>query len=279
MATTIAKYVDGCMKIVEAKPAYVHGGSDLKECDCIGMSKYSFRINKVTFSTSGTNYSYRNQIDNARAISSASDLHVGDVVFKAYEPGQSGWDLPAKYQEGGSQYNGDLRDYCHIGTVKSVSPLQIIHMTSPTAKTDTKIGKWRFAGNWKKEYISDTPDPGPEPPEPEPPEPEQKIKRVWAESGTTVNMRKKPSKSAALVERVPIGSLVEVKKEQDGWSYISYQDQQRAVWYGWMMDEFLVDVDPPAPGPDLYTVFIPYMTKDQAQALVDHYSGAWMEKE
>ena len=86
MATTIAKYVDGCMKIVEAKPAYVHGGSDLKECDCIGMSKYSFRINKVTFSTSGTNYSYRNQIDNARAISSASDLNIGDVVSRRMSP-------------------------------------------------------------------------------------------------------------------------------------------------------------------------------------------------
>ena len=279
MATTIAKYIDGCQDIVDAKPAYKNGASDLNECDCIGMDKYSFRKNKVSFSTTGTNYSFRNQVENIREISSASDLKVGDVVFKAYAPGDKGWNLPAKYQQGGSGYNGDLNDYYHIGTVKSVSPLEIIHMTSPTAKTDTKIGKWRFAGNWKKEYISDTPDPGPEPPEPEPPEPEQKIKRVWAESGSTVNMRKKPSKNAALVERVPIGSLVEVKKEQDGWSYCSYQDQQRAVWYGWMMDEFLVDVDPPAPGPDLYTVFIPYMTKDQAQALVDHYSGAWMEKE
>jgi hypothetical protein len=165
-------FVEGCDDIYHAKPMYKNGASDLAECDCIGMDKYSFRKNGVKFSTTGTNWSFRNQVDNIRELKSADQLQVGDVVFKAYAPGETGYNLPAKYQQGGSAYNGDLNDYYHIGTVKSVNPLQIIHMTSPTAKMDTTLKNkgWDYAAQWKKDYISDySPEPQPEPqPGPEP---------------------------------------------------------------------------------------------------------------
>ena len=278
MATTIAKYVEKCNEVYEAKPAYVKGASDLKQCDCIGMDKYSFRENGVSFSTTGTNWSFRNQIDNAREISSASDLHVGDVVFKAYEPGESGYDLPAKYQPGGSGYNGDLRDYCHIGTVKSVSPLQIIHMTSPTAKQDTKIGKWRFAGNWKPQYISDSPDPGPEPTPPEPPTPEPDKAVVYADNGKPVKMRDKPSTGCDLYWNVLVGTILDVLAWGDIWSNVKGQTVD-GLHTGYMMTKFLKPVDEPEPSGDLYTVHIPYLTQAQAQALVKQYPGSWMTKE
>jgi len=282
MATTIAKYVEKCNEVYEAQPAYVKGASDLTECDCIGMDKYAFRKCDVPFSTTGTNYSYRNQIDNARAISSASDLHVGDVVFKAYEPGESGYDLPAKYQPGGSGYNGDLRDYCHIGTVKSVSPLQIIHMTSPSAKQDTKIGKWRFAGNWKPQYISD--DPGPEPtppgPEPEPPTPEPDKAVVYADNGQPVKMRAKPSSNCKLYWKVPCGTILDVLDWGDTWSNVRGQTED-GYQTGYMMRKFLKPVDQPDPVPSdaLYTVCIQKLTYDQAQELVKQYPGSWMIEE
>lgn len=244
MATTINKYVSKCEEVVRAKPAYMKGKSSLTECDCIGMSKYSFRENNVPFSTTGTNFSVRQQVDNLRKINSVSDLHVGDVVFKAHEQGESGWELDKypKYLPGGQYYNGDLRDYYHIGTVKSVSPLEIIHMTSPTAKIDTKIGKWGFVAQWKKEYISDTQDDDPTP-SPEPDEP--KHMTVYAENGNPVNMRMRPYLNAPLIERIPVGETVEWLKEDGAWAYIKY-----GYKYGWMLDCYLVDEYIPEPDPD-----------------------------
>lgn len=298
MATTVEKYVAACEKIVEAKPAYKLGASDLKECDCIGMDKYAFRVNKVSFSTTGTNYSYRFQVENKRKVSSAADLNVGDVVFKANAPGTPEWELPAKYREGGSKYTGDLNDYYHIGTVKSVNPLRIIHMTSPTAKTDTKIGKWEYAGNWKKEYISNAPEPEPMPdPEPEPgpdpePEPEIQLACVTSKNGKPVNTRKGPDETYPLSKagKIDCGALVEIlertnNKQGEEWCKIRWIDPQGAVWFCWMKADFLVPlvftdpVEPANPAAVTYTVHIPCLTFDQAQDLIDRYHGAWKTEE
>lgn len=221
------------------------------------MDKYSFRENGVTFSTGGTNYSVRKQIENFRSISSASDLRKGDVVFKKRAPGDAYYDLPPRYQNGGADYNGDLNDYYHIGTVYSVNPLKIIHMTDPSAKVDDKIGKWSCAGNWKSQFISDSPEPEPGPspepgPEPEPgpqptptPEPDPKVMYVYAENGKPVNMRKRANLNAALVDKVPVGTQIEwLKDNGSGWAYIRFGKK-----YGWMMEKFMVEEPTPAPEP------------------------------
>ena len=270
MPTTVEKYVAGCKEIVNAKPAYKLGASSLTECDCIGMDKYAFRKNGVKLTTTGTNYSARNQVDNLRVLNSVSDLSVGDIVFKANEPSDSGYNLPAKYKPGGAQYNGDLRDYYHIGTVESVSPLRIIHMTSPTAKTDTKIGNWGFVAEWKKEFISDSPSPAPEPsPEPEPqpePEPAKMTAVVFAPTGTTVNMRSSPKITSPLIEQVPIGKTVDVLEKGDEWSRVKWK------WYkGYMKNQFLIFEDTPQ---NWYTVTISCLTKEQADGLCSEYPNA-----
>lgn len=270
MATTVSKYVGKCQEIVDAKPAYKNGASSLTECDCIGMDKYAFRECGVSFSTSGTNYTIRNQVEDIHDVKSASDLSVGDVVFKYRKPGESGYDLPAKYKPGGNQYNGDTNDYYHIGTVKSVSPLQIIHMTTPTAKTDTKIGKWAVAAKWKPQFIKygeSTPSPAPsyEPtPEPTPEPPQEKDTAiVWSENGKPVNMRKRPSKAAALVERIKCGETVTVEMFGQEWCLITWRGKS-----GYMMTEFLI-----MPDTVLYTVEISHLTFDQVEALKGEYPG------
>ena len=290
MATTRAKYVEKCNAVYEAKPTYVKGQSNLDECDCIGMTKYGLRQNGVKFETSGTNYTFRNQVEDIREIHSESDLRFGDVVFKAYEQGESGWNLPAKYQPGGGEYNGDLRDYYHIGTVKSVNPLQIIHMTSPTAKMDTTLSKkgWDFVASLKKQYISDDgPEPDPPGPGPEPPEPVHEIARVWSENGKPVNTRKGPDESYPLSKagKIPVGDLVEilektVNKQGEEWCRISWQDQRRAVWFCWIKGCFLKPIEPEPPVPvQTWTVHIPFLTDYQAEALLKQYPGAWKTKE
>ena len=237
MSTTKEKFVERCEDIVKAKPHYELGSSDLHNCDCIGMVKYSLRKNNVSFTTSGTNWTIRNQVKNIRNITGANVLKVGDVVFKAKEPGETGYNLPSKYRKGGSGYNGDLKDYCHIGVVKSVSPLKIIHMTSPTAKTDTSIGKWKVAAELKDQYVSDgvTPAPTPTPePEPEPtPTTDQAI--VVSENGGYVKLRANPSTSCNLWDKIVPGTKATIITF--GYDWCKVDCGRRKGWY--MMTKFL----------------------------------------
>lgn len=140
---SVETYVSGVNQIYAEQPQYKLGcdGSD-GFCDCIGMVKGAIRRGGGDASgLSGTNYAARYTIRNFSCIPSVSALSVGDVVLKGRKPGESGYSLPDKYKD-----SGDLTDYYHIGTVTQVNPLQITHMTTPTAKRDTKLGKWAYYG-------------------------------------------------------------------------------------------------------------------------------------
>ena len=272
--TSAAIYISKVNEIYNEQPSYQlgHDGSD-GTCDCIGMCRGALVRAGVTGITNmrGTNAAARKTIKNFEAFSSASQLKLGEVVLKAYEPGESGYNLPAAYQPGGASYNGDLRDYYHIGTVTQLNPLEITHMTSPSAKKDTKIGKWRFHGQLP--WVDEGPGPDPDPPDPDPPS--QDEARVTAPTGTTVNMRKGPGTNYKLVERVPIGSLVKILKQGDDWCRCAYTDQRRATWCGYMMTKFLdFDIDP-GHVTQTYTVHVPFLTEEKANSLIRTYPGAW----
>lgn len=236
MSATRDKFIEACDEIVKAKPEYKLGCSDKKQCDCIGMVKFGLRKCGVTLSTTGTNWTMRSQVTNVRPITSANVLLPGDVVFKSRNPGESGYNLPAKYQKGGSAYNGDLTDYCHIGVVKSVSPLRIIHMTSPTAKTDTVIGKWKEAANLKSTYLDggSSDKPVVEPVEPTPCD-DTEYAVVTAEKGHWVKMRAEPSTKCRLYDEIVVGARVKIVARGYEWTKISYG--KRKGWY--MMTKFL----------------------------------------
>ena len=93
----------------------------------------------------GSNWAARNEAVELWKIDNVSELSVGDTVLKAYEPGENGYNLPERYAN-----DPDQRDYYHAGVVVSVNPLRIVHMTSPTAKTDKTLGRWRFAFLWRQ---------------------------------------------------------------------------------------------------------------------------------
>ena len=239
MPTTVELFVDKCGDIVKAKPVYTLGCSNTSKCDCIGMVKYGLRQNKVTLTTTGTNDTFRTKVDNIRQIKSVSDLKKGDVVFKCKKPGTSGYNLPAKYKKGGAGYNGDLTDYTHIGVVKGTNPLRIIHMTSPTAKTDSVIGNWKYAAELKPTYItySNSVPVTPEVPTPEPePVKEEQKAVVYSANGLPVKMRALPSVGCSLYETLPTGTMVIfVGTVNDTWSQISFGS--RKGWY--MMSKYL----------------------------------------
>lgn len=265
MPTTPGKFISKCEEIVQAKPAYKNGASSRKECDCIGMDKYAFRECNVPFSSTGTNYSARNQMRNFRRINSADDLTPGAAVFKARSPGDPHYDLPAKYQPGGAGYNKDLTDYYHIGTVASTSPLRIIHMTSPTAKVDTDWHKWDFVGLWDAKYITYT-DPGaPEDSGSDSGTSDPMYARTIAESGSTVNLRRSPSFAAPLLERVPIGSRVEVLTEGAEWTKVKYKGKT-----GYILNAFLQIEGTSA----VYIVTISGLSAEQVQTLRSMYKDS-----
>ena len=242
MKVAVDTFVGNALVIYEQNPTYEYGhdGSDGK-CDCIGLVKGALRMAGCNPSgLSGTNYASRYTIEGFSKIASTGQLKYGYVVLKGRPPGSDGYDLPDKYKPGGSSYNGDLTDYYHIGIVIQESPLKILHMTSPNAKIDTQLGKWGYVGTLPQVAYGSQPEPSPSPePTPEPEPGGDPVKAtVYAENGKPVNLRKSPSKSAALVEQVPVGSEVTVNMEGDEWCLITWKN-----YTGYMMTQFLLFED------------------------------------
>lgn len=139
-------------EIAAEEPSYRHGGSGTDgTCDCIGIIIGAIRRAGGQWrGMHGCNYAARAEMKDLKQIVSTGDLIVGEAVFRVYEPGQGGYNLPERYGPGGQSYTGDLRDYFHVGIVESVHPLRIRHMTKPRPKMDTSIDRWDYHGKLKK---------------------------------------------------------------------------------------------------------------------------------
>ena len=194
-----------------------HDGSD-GACDCIGLIIGAIRRAGGKWTgTHGSNWAARNAMDTLHAVADPGDLHVGQAVFKEAEPGQSGYNLPDRYKG-----DADTRDYYHVGVVRSVSPLEIVHCTGPGIVHDSKLGKWNYAG-WLRMVIRGN-DEGEAT--------GMQTAVVTAESGSTVNLRKTPH--GALEDRVPVGSTVQVLDTMDGWARVTVDGKT-----GWMDKRYL----------------------------------------
>ena len=216
---TMESFLRGVDAIAEEKPTYRlgHDGSD-GTCDCIGLIIGAIRRAGGEWNgTHGSNWTARNAMDTLHAVADPGDLQVGQVVFKAAEPGQSGYNLPDRYKG-----DADTRDYYHVGVVRSVSPLDIVHCTGPGIVHDNKLGKWNYAG-WLR-MVSLGNDEGEAT--------GMQTAVVTAESGSTVNLRKTPH--GALEDRVPVGSTAQVLDTMDGWARITVSGKT-----GWMDMKYL----------------------------------------
>lgn len=203
-------------------------------CDCIGLIIGAIRRMGLKWTgIHGSNWAARKEFQTLKKINSVSDLERGDVVLKGCAPGTKGWDLPKRYQKGGKYYNGDLTDYYHAGVVESVNPLRIRHMSSKMT-LDTKLGKWNYHG--KLNLLVKMAGGSVTTPTIEPDTPTAGVKAVVvAESGGTVNMRKKPSTAVwNVIARVPLGTTVEIIEPGESWATIRYGGKT-----GYMMAKFL----------------------------------------
>lgn len=206
--------------IATERPSYELGedGSNGK-CDCIGLVIGAIRRSGGSWDgIHGTNYTARSAVDYIDRVSSPTDLTVGELVFKARDPGENGYNLPSRYDK-----IPDQRDYYHVGVVTSVSPLVITHCTSPGGiKEDTKLGAWKYRA-WCSEV-------------------EQKEDEIFmpypmivtATSGKTVNMRERPDLSAPLVRKIELGETVTVIGVTGEWAKCTYGN-----YTGYIMSKYL----------------------------------------
>ena len=225
----VNKFIEKVMQIYNSNPKRREPGDGSDGyCDCIGLPIGAVRRMGLKWDgIHGSNWAARKEFVQLKKVGNVSELERGDVVLKGYAKGESKWNLPARYRQGGKYYNGDLTDYYHAGVVESVSPLRIRHMSSKMT-TDTKLGKWAYHGQLvilKRAAESVVPEPVPT---------AGSLAVVVAESGSTVNLRRSPSLKGALIDRVPLGTTVEITDPGEEWATIIYKNKK-----GYMMAKFL----------------------------------------
>lgn len=225
MTVNVKKFLTEVEAIASEEPAYKlgHYGQD-GLCDCIGLIIGAIRRAGGEWrGTHGSNYAARKEVVALHPIYGSGELQPGEVVFKAYEPNQGGYNLPAKYLPGGESYTGDLRDYYHVGVVISSAPLRIRHMTTPKPKMDTKLGKWSFHGMLKKVNMQEE-EPG-------------TMERVIISGGDVsapIRMRKAASTGASVVAEIPQGSEAVLLEGGGVWNQIAWMGQS-----GYVMSKFV----------------------------------------
>lgn len=219
----VNQYVANVNSVYQHKPKYVLGQDTFTECDCIGMVKRALKMaGNPANGLSGTNYAARYTIVSLKKIQSVSQLKVGDVVLKGrpYDPNDK-YPLPKKYLPGGSLYNGNTTNYVHIGTVTKINPLEITHMTSPTAKKDSKLGKWNYVGTLPQVSYSD--------------ESEVVVVVEYAKViGGSLNLRAEKNANSQRLAQIPNGTKVAVTEHGDEWCKVVYNS-----YTGYAMTKYL----------------------------------------
>lgn len=237
MPISVTAFLDAVSRNRQRVSSYRHGQDGSSgACDCIGLIIGAFRLAGVSYNgMHGSNWFIRNEVTAYRRISSVNDLAPGDIIFKAYEKGASGWQLPERYWKG-----SDLRDYYHVGVVVSVSPLAIWHCTSRGGVggvyVDNKLGKWSYHARAKAiDYQAA------ELPPQERTEEKMVTMRVYSDNGKGANMRAKQSTSSSLLDRIPENAEVTVLDTSGDWSRVTYAGRT-----GYVMSKFLIKPDDPS---------------------------------
>ncbi len=216
---TLKQFMDGIRENAKRIRDYQksHDGSD-GTCDCVGLIIGALRLEGVQYKgTHGSNYFARYCTSGLRRI---SDLKVGDLVYKAKWPGDEGYDLPPRYEDG-----TDTKDYCHIGVIMSVEPLSIWHCSSGGMHYDNKIGRWNYCGECT--YVNYGEEKKMKPPY---------IAKVIT-SSDALRLRTGPSTDYTKIGSVPKDAEVKVITHGDSWDFVEYEGM-----HGYASNQYLSPV-------------------------------------
>lgn len=209
--------------------SYVWGSASKGCVDCSGALVYVFR--KYGHSIyHGSNRIARVEVDELLPISQAKP---GMAAFKARNPGDAKYALPSAYKSGGKNYNGDLRDFYHVGVVGQNGKV-LNAQSSSTGFVESPIKTWTCVGYLKQVDYGDMQEDNMT---------NDSIDicgtaEVTAESGTTVRMRSRPLKNAPIVANVKVGTLVNLLETTSDWCQIEVNGK-----VGYMVSKFLNKLD------------------------------------
>lgn len=198
--------------------SYIWGKAEKGCVDCSGAFVYAFGLYGIKY-PHGSNAIARNYIVGTMMPISAAQ--PGMAAFKLRTPGEAGYDLPDKYKSG-----TDKNDYYHIGLVDA-DPGYVLN-----AKGE-KSGFCRDALTAKNgwdcvAYLVDVEYGG---------ESKMEMAKVVlpsGASGSTVNMRRTPSRSSDVIAKVPVGADIQVESDSGQWCKITYSGKT-----GYMMSNYI----------------------------------------
>lgn len=193
---------------------YTWGAAEKGCVDCSGAFVYSFRRHNQSI-YHGSNTIARKYVT-GDLITDPHKVVSGMIAFKTRKPGDTKYNLPDKYKS-----QGDQLDYYHCGLV--VGNRVYNAQSAATGFVSSSLDGWsHFAYLKGVDYSEPVPKPTSAGPA-----------YVYADTGKTVNLRKLPSKSSAVLERIPIGSAVEITDDLD-WTLVKYNDK-----VGWIQTIYL----------------------------------------
>jgi len=202
-------------------------------CDCIGLIMGAmYALGHPKYDLHSTNYFARWQMQTLAPVSEVV-LMPGMLLYKART---DAGDLHARYKDPGERYyNGDLRDWYHVGVVTSIRPfLEITHCTSGNGvdgiQIDTSTKGWTHAGMLKGVDHSGGATESEE---------ETGIMTYQAivstPDGMPLKMRAKPNANEKLYWKIPNGTRLTVTESAQGWATVEWEGR-----LGYCMSQYLV---------------------------------------
>lgn len=170
--------------------AYEPNAEEEYAVDCSGAFVWAYRQHGKSIAH-GSNRIARTAVGDILPISEAKP---GMAAFKALEPGEGGYDLPDAYLPGGQYYNGDLRDYYHIGLVGADGLTVLNAKGKAYGFVESSITDgWDYVA-----YLTDVEYEE----EPQPTADEYRV------TGGRLNLRSKPEKHAPAIRSLAEGEIV-----------------------------------------------------------------------
>lgn len=213
----MSKFIEAAKENASHIKAYkpLSDGSD-GTCDCVGLiTGAKIMAGGKWNGPHGCNYAARREMNSLQQICSEDDFFPGEVIYKARQPEDDGYELPTRYRRHGTDYNGDLTDYFHMGLVVDINPLTIIHCTTlnPVA-TDHEKRRWAYGGTLKGvDYeeigIANCP--------------QRRMMVIVSDNFRhTALMREKANGASKVICEIPGGTPVEIVEVGGQWTHVRY---------------------------------------------------------